>query len=76
MIPMIRNGREDRDMGSGIVLSPKIKTRMARIVNRIPLNGFPDIQANIATDKSGRHKITPNSLFDGCHFASRNAIIA
>jgi hypothetical protein len=48
---------------------PKMKIKIAIMEKINSLKGFPDNQANNATETNGKHNRTPNNLFEGCHFA-------
>ena len=63
-------------MGCVDAFSPKIKIKIDKIENSVPLKGFPEIQANIATESNGINNNVPKSLFEGCHFATKAIINA
>jgi hypothetical protein len=51
-----------------------MKMRIAIKEKSVPLKGLPAIHAKTATDKSGKQIRTPSNLFDGFHFAIKDAI--
>jgi hypothetical protein len=50
--------------------------RIIRIENSIPLNGFPDKNASIATESMGTQINSPNNLLVGSHLKIKAAINA
>jgi hypothetical protein len=60
-------------IGSEEALRLKMKMRMAINEKSDPLNGLPSIHAKTATDKRGGQINIPSNLFDGFHFAIKNA---
>ena len=58
-------------MGEGkIILSllfcnPKYNSKIAKMTNTMPLNGFPDIHAKILTENSGKLNNAEINLFAG-----------
>jgi len=64
----MKKGGDDIETYSKDPLSPKIMVSNPIIEKRVPLKGFPAIQANTATENNGRLINTPISLLEGFHF--------